>query len=64
MAYITLKEYFEQRRKEAAELASDDHWMALTEPDSCYYNPSCTPWYLASETGGVARVTEPVSRRA
>jgi len=58
MAYITLKEYFERRRKEVSELASDDHWMALTEPDGNFYNPSPTPWYLVSESNRVVRVTE------
>ena len=65
MAYITLKEYFERRRKEVSELASDDHWMALTEPDGNFYNPSPTPWYLVSESNRVVRVTEqPLTRRA
>jgi hypothetical protein len=62
MAFITLKEYFERRRKESSELASDDHWMALTEPDNCFYNPSPLPWYVVHESGAVDRVTEHVLR--
>lgn len=62
MAFITLKEYFERRRKEVSELASDDHWMVLTEPDHHFYNPSPTPWYLVRESGTVDRVTDPASR--
>ena len=59
MAYITLKEYFERRRKEVSELASDDHWMVLTEPDHHFYNPSPMPWYAHSQTCAVDRVTHP-----
>lgn len=53
MAFVSLSEYMEQRRKEIHGEASDDHWLTDSVVDPHCMYPYHRPWHVADAPGGV-----------
>jgi len=48
----SIEQYMESKRKEAHQLADDDHWfVTTTEPLSMY--PASIPWYVSQNSTSI-----------
>lgn len=53
MAFISIHEYLEQRRKQIHKEASDDHWLTDSIDNACCMYPYAKPWHVVSTDGGM-----------
>ena len=53
MAFISIHEYLEQKRKQIHNEAADDHWYTDSIDNDCYMYPYVKPWHATDACMGV-----------